>query len=113
MSNDNVTNRNAAALAAFKKRQDSGEVEFVRTDSPLLEAARDDPDVGLVDMDWLDATFRLVHECKQQSVFAACETLVALRPGGDTSTNRVFALHDFLRMAEASGLLVELRQRCG
>ncbi|VVO40855.1 hypothetical protein [Pseudomonas fluorescens] len=110
MRNDNVTSHNAAALAAFKKRQDNGEVEFVHTDSPLLEAARGDPDVAVIDMGWLDATFRLVHDCKQQSVFAVCETMVARRPGGDTSTNRVFALHDFLRMAEASGLLVELQQ---
>ncbi|MNJ33491.1 hypothetical protein D3C77_281770 [compost metagenome] len=96
---------NAAALAAYKKRRAQGKDEVVRHDSPLVAAAKADPEVEVVDIDWLHEVTEMLSEARFGSLVAVPRIAAAGLPGGCTVDNALWAMWGMLKAAERGGYL--------
>ncbi|WP_223456531.1 hypothetical protein [Pseudomonas sp. GL-RE-19] len=100
-----------AALAAYKKRHArTGEIEWFSDGSPLIDAAKDDPDSLAMDADWLTKTLASIPASKQVSLGEVVRVAVRGMPGGDTEANRTIALYRLLKGAEAKGHLANFQR---
>lgn len=100
-----------AALAAYKKRHARDEkLGFFSAGSPLVKAAKADPDSLAIDVDWLDKTIMSIPELKRPSLGVVARIAASCMRGGDTETNRIIALYRFLKRAEARGHLSKFQQ---
>lgn len=99
-----------AALAAYKKRQArTGVVGCFRPGSPLIEAAKADPESAVMDLDWLERTLESIPMKKLESLremFRVFED----HPRGNTAVFKVLMLYQFLKDAESRGHLARLQK---
>ncbi|UPK87341.1 hypothetical protein [Pseudomonas sp. A2] len=100
-----VLDFNAAALAAYKRRQAAGKTEVMLPGNPLLAYAKAQPGEVVISIDWIEEQLGLMPEDKADALGDIASDLAARVPGGATPAAFIRALHVLLREAERLDLL--------
>lgn len=100
-----------AGLAAYKKRQArTGEIGCFSPGSPLIEAAKDDPESCVLDLEWLNKTLLSIPEPKLISLREMLRIFEGHHPRGGTEAHKTMMLYRFLKDAEAKGHLAAFQK---
>lgn len=112
MSEDNVVDIGKAGLAALKKRQAKGKLELkiYHPDSPMIKAAQGDPEMLVIDVDWVETIWRSLPEHRVEFLKQTAEMGAMVQFGELTPISRAAALVSLLRYAEANGDLAKWQQ---
>ncbi|MFB1632495.1 hypothetical protein [Pseudomonas sp. AP-1] len=102
---------NAAALRAYRKRQDKGAIEVVANDSPLATAARVADDMEVIDLQWLAEVDDQLSPEHIQTVRHAAHAGAHLLYGAPTPAQILGMAHNFLRYLDRIGVLDAWRKK--